>query len=46
MNKEKLNERIALLTAERDQLLNQIHAYSGAIQECQHWLAQMEEEES
>lgn len=42
MTKEKLLERIKQLEAERANLIQNIAAYDGAIQDCKWWLEQME----
>lgn len=43
MNKEKLQERISLLKTEMNSL---VAAYNGAINDCEHWLKQIEEDKS
>jgi hypothetical protein len=43
MTKEKLQERIDQLEAERKQVEATLLAYAGAIQDCQYWLKQLEE---
>lgn len=42
MTKEKLEERIKLLETERDATKASLMAYEGAIQDCKHWLTQLE----
>ena len=42
MTKDKLETRIKTLENERDQMKNAIHIYDGAIQDCKHWLSQLE----
>lgn len=49
MDRKKLEERLALLTEQRDALVGQvkqlnanIQAFGGAIQDCQFWLAEMD----
>lgn len=42
MTPEKINARIAQMTAERDQAVATVNALSGAIQDCQFWLAELE----
>lgn len=51
MDRKKLEERLALLTEQRDALMGQvkqlnanIQAFSGAIQDCQHWLAEIDKD--
>ena len=41
MGKDKLEQRIKTLTAQQDQLIADLNAVSGAIQECQYWLEQI-----
>jgi hypothetical protein len=41
MTVEKLQERINTLQASKDQMLANANAFSGAIQECRFWLAQL-----
>lgn len=41
---EMLEKRIELLMTERDHLQAQVHAFTGAIQDCEYWLKQLEEE--
>ena len=43
MNLSLLHERLMLLKQERDELIGQVNAYNGAVQECEYWIAQMEE---
>lgn len=45
MNKQKLRERLDGLIKGRDQILQELHATSGAIQEVQYWLKEIEKEE-
>lgn len=42
MTKEKLEERIKLLEQQRDALKSNVLAYEGAIQDCQHWLTELD----
>jgi len=44
MTKEKIEERKAQLQAEIEQAVRTIQALHGAIQDCDHWLAQLEKE--
>jgi hypothetical protein len=43
VTKEKIQERIKTLEAEREQVKATFLAYEGAIQEAKHWLAETEE---
>jgi hypothetical protein len=43
MNKEKLEKRLVELEAQLRQIENNGNAVIGAIQECQYWLAQIEQ---
>ncbi len=43
MTKEKILERIKLLENEKEQVKATVIAYEGAIQDCRHWLQQLEE---
>lgn len=45
MTLDKILERIKTLEQERDQLRNNLIAYEGAIQDCRHWLEQLEKDE-
>ena len=42
MTKDEILERIKQLKAERDQALANVHAYDGALLECEYWLKQLE----
>jgi len=44
MDKEKLEQRIRDLQARQEQLMADLNAVGGAIQECQYWLTQIETE--
>lgn len=44
MNKEKIQDHIKTLETEREQLRLNLAAYDGAIQNCQHWLKELEKE--
>lgn len=46
MTKEKILERIKTLEAEREQVRSTLLAYEGALQDCRHWLGQLEEEKT
>jgi hypothetical protein len=39
MNPEAIRERIAKLRAEREELVHQLIAFDGAIQDCEFWLS-------
>lgn len=43
MNKEKLEERLKVLEAERANCIQTMSAYDGAIQDCKWWLSKLEE---
>ena len=43
MTLEALRERLVKLQAEYEQTKANMHAYEGAIQECQYWLNQLQE---
>lgn len=40
---EMMQERLANLQEERDQLQKNLYAYDGAIQDCQYWIGQLEQ---
>jgi len=40
-----LSERLAKLKAEREQLLANLNAYNGAIQDCEYWLKLIDQPE-
>lgn len=42
MTKEQIQDRIKALVKERDQLVGTLHAFEGAIQDCNYWLQQLE----
>lgn len=53
MDRKKLEERLAKLKAERDQLTatlkdlpGRIQAYHGAIQDCEYWLKEITKEDA
>jgi septal ring factor EnvC (AmiA/AmiB activator) len=53
MTKKELEERLAKLHSEQElvrknliQLQANLNAYEGAIQECEHWLSQLDIEET
>ncbi len=45
VTKEALRQRIAELDKMREQAIANVNAISGAIQECEHWMAVIEERE-
>jgi len=45
MTKELIQARLAELRANSEQFKANIHATQGAIQDCEHWLAVIEESE-
>lgn len=45
MDLQTLTTRLNTLQSERDQVRNNLIAYEGAIQECQHWIKKAEEKE-
>lgn len=53
MTKEQIQARLGLLltakqtlTAQLNQTANNIHAHTGAIEDCEYWLAELEKEEA
>lgn len=42
MTREAIQERLAKLSAEKDQAVATVNALIGAMQDCQFWLAQLE----
>ena len=46
MTKEKLQERMKQLEMERRQLEATILSYNGAIQDCQHWIAELDKDQN
>lgn len=42
MNKEMVQQRLQRLKSEREQMVANVHAYDGAIQEVQHWLDELD----
>ena len=44
MTREQIESRIQQLTAERAQIIANVNAYNGAIQECQRWIAECDTE--
>lgn len=46
MNREKLEERIKTLETEREQVRTTLIVYEGAIQDCKHWLSELEKEKN
>jgi len=45
MNKDAILKRKGELEQQREELLANLHAVSGALQDCDYWLKQIEEEE-
>lgn len=45
MDKEQLAERLTTLQKQREQAIANANALNGAIQECQFWIAKLEEAE-
>lgn len=45
ITKAAIEERLAGLTAHRDQLIQQINMQNGAIADCEHWLQVYDEPE-
>ena len=43
MNAEVIKARIELLTAQAKQMEQTLQAISGAVQDCQYWLTQLEQ---
>jgi len=46
VTREKILERLAKLKAEREQLIANLNAYNGAIQDCEYWLSVLEDGEN
>ena len=46
MNKEAINKQIETLMTQGKQLEVQLHMINGALQDCQHWLKELEKSES
>jgi chaperonin cofactor prefoldin len=44
MNKEAINKQIETLMTQGKQLEVQLHMINGALQDCQHWLAELEKQ--
>jgi len=42
--REMVLERLAKLKAEREQLIANLNAYNGAIQDCEYWLSVLDKE--
>jgi len=42
MNKEAINKQIETLMTQGKQLEVQLHMINGALQDCNHWLAELE----
>jgi len=42
ITKAELDERLNTLMRERDQIIANLHAYEGAIEDCKYWLSQLE----
>jgi len=45
ITREMIEARKQQLEAERDELIAKLHAYTGALQDCEYWLEQIEKEE-
>ena len=45
ITKEALEERLVELQQQREQAIANVNAISGALQECQHWIAWLKEKE-
>jgi prefoldin subunit 5 len=46
LNVEAIKQRIEVLTAQAKQMELNLHAISGAIQDCQYWLNQLESKDA
>ena len=46
MNREQLQNQLAQFEREEQELIVRIHELHGARKMCQHWLAQLDQEES
>jgi len=44
ITREMVEQRLAQLKAERDQLVANLNAYNGAIQDCEYWLSLLKED--
>jgi len=44
LTKEMIEQRLAKLKAEREQLIANLNAYNGAIQDCEYWLSVLDKE--
>lgn len=42
LTKEKIEERLKKLEAEKANIIGALASYEGAIQDCQHWLKELE----
>lgn len=45
ITREAIEARLAALTAQRDQLIANVGAFNGAIQDCEHWLGVLDTED-
>jgi len=41
-----IDDRKRQLERERDELIAKLHAYTGALQDCEYWLSQLDEDKS
>jgi hypothetical protein len=46
MNKEAINKQIETLMTQGKQLEVQLHMINGALQDCQHWLKELEKQDA
>jgi hypothetical protein len=46
IDRQALNTRIEQLEADRTQTIAKLQALTGALQDCEYWLSQIESEES
>jgi hypothetical protein len=45
ITREMIDARRVQLESERDELIAKLHAYTGALQDCEYWLAQFTKDE-
>jgi len=43
IEREQIEARLAQLRSDKTELVANVHAINGAIQDCEYWLAQLEE---
>ncbi len=45
MNRQQVEERLESLQEQRSELMRNLAAYNGAIQDCEYWLTVLDKEE-